>query len=117
MKITLKILGVFYLLNGLLMLTIPEIWYRITPGAAHSGAMNVHFIRDIGLAFCAASLWALWPRFKHYTPIIFIGGHGILHAVEFFDGHFSGIEILRDSGLIILPALAFCLIILKQEKK
>ncbi len=115
MKITLKIISIFYLMNGILMLVLPEIWYRLTPGVEHSGAINVHFIRDIGLGFCAASAWALLVRHKYFAPLIFIGGHGILHMFEFFDGHFAFNEILRDVALIILPAIIFCVLLINQK--
>lgn len=117
MLLNLRILSVFYLLNGLLMLAAPAFWYEITPGVEHSGALNVHFIRDIGLAFCAASVWALLPKVRYLTPLVFIGGHGGLHLVEIFGGHFSLGEILRDGVLIVLPAAVFSFLIFTQRNK
>ncbi len=36
------------------MPTAPEIWYSAVPGVPETGPANIHFIRDIGLAFLAA---------------------------------------------------------------
>ncbi len=117
MKLGLKLISAFYLMNGFLMILAPEFWYKITPGVEHTGAMNGHFIRDIGLGFCAASAWAWLPKARHFTPIIFIGGHAALHMIEILDGHFGLNEILRDGVLIIIPAVIFCTLIITQERK
>jgi hypothetical protein len=50
----LVVLGLFSLVNGLLMLAAPQGWYGWTPGVPLTGPMNPHFIRDIGLAFVAS---------------------------------------------------------------
>lgn len=115
MKTTLRLLTYFYFLNGVLMLILPSIWYEYTPGVAHSGVMNVHFIRDIGLAFCAVSAGLLIQRIRYISAILFIGGHAVLHFIEFIGGHMSMNEMLRDAALIIAPALVFCGILLQQK--
>lgn len=112
MRLIISLISLFYLANGLLMLFAPLAWYQITPGADHTGPANIHFIRDIGLAFIAASTAiiavaqpALRLRPAFAATAIFVGGHALLHLVEFFDGHFSPMEIVRDTFLIAVPAL------------
>lgn len=111
MRFIVSFIAIFYLANGLLMLAAPLTWYEITPGADHTGPANSHFIRDIGLAFIAASVAiiavaqpALRLRPAIAATSVFIGGHAVLHTVEFFDGHFGFAEILRDAALIVVPA-------------
>ena len=48
------LLGLFHLGNGLWMLWAPDGWYAAVPGVSLTGAINHHFIADIGLAFVAS---------------------------------------------------------------
>ncbi len=112
MRLVISFISIFYLANGLLMLAAPLTWYDITPGADHTGPANIHFIRDIGLAFIAASAAiiavaqpALRLRPAFAATSVFVGGHAILHMIEFLDGHFGFFEIIRDTALIVVPAL------------
>jgi hypothetical protein len=51
-------LGLFYLALGAMMLIDPAGWYEATPGVAHTGPFNAHFVIDVGLAFAASGgLW------------------------------------------------------------
>jgi len=75
--------------NGLFMLTDPSGWWAVTPGASESGAMNPHFVRDVGLAFlaggAAAAIGALRPAAGFWamlTASVFLVGHGLLHVAE-----------------------------------
>jgi hypothetical protein len=87
-------------------------WYELTPGASETGPFNVHFVRDIGIAFTAAGA-GLWLAVSSVSwksastaivAMIFIGGHGVLHFVEMFAHHLSLAEGLRDTALIVAPA-------------
>lgn len=75
--------------NGLFMLADPPGWWTATPGAAESGAMNAHLVRDVGLAFVAsgvaAAIGALRPAVGFWTMLgasVFVVGHGLLHVAE-----------------------------------
>ena len=109
----LKQCALFYLLNGLAMIIVPELWYQYTPGADETGPFNVHFVRDIGIAFSVSSV-GLWYAFaQRQTPnlplawlaIAFLIGHSILHQVEMITMQMSVQEIARDFSLIVLPVL------------
>ncbi len=112
MTIYIRLFALFNLANGLLMLIAPMTWYELIPGASETGPFNVHFVRDIGIAFTAAGagLWlavgdAAWKSASTaIVAMIFIGGHGILHFVEMFAHHLDLGAALRDAALIVLPA-------------
>lgn len=53
-KLILALLGLFHVVTGLWMLADPMGWYLAVPGVTGTGAMNHHFIVDIGLAFIAS---------------------------------------------------------------
>ena len=48
------VVGLFHLVNGIAMIVAPDVWYANTPGVSFTGPINIHFIRDIGLAFAAS---------------------------------------------------------------
>lgn len=112
MTIYIRLFALFNLLNGLAMIVAPMAWYELTPGASATGPFNVHFVRDIGIAFIAAGA-GLWlavsgVRWKSASTavvaMIFIGGHAVLHFVEMFAHHLALDAALRDAALIVLPA-------------
>ncbi len=121
MRVTLYMLAIFQAANGLLMLFMPVRWYELVPGAAETGALNQHFVSDIGLAFLAAAvslalsayasvdIGRLWPG------AIFLGGHALLHIAE-MAAHGTTITIfLRDLVLIIVPEMIPIALILAKS--
>ena len=50
------ILGVALTVNGLAMLLAPAVWYAAVPGVSETGALNHHFIRDLGTVYIVAGL-------------------------------------------------------------
>ncbi len=109
----LKQCALFYLLNGMAMIIVPELWYQYTPGAADTGPFNPHFVRDIGIAFTVSSagLWyAFSPRETPNLPLAWLGfsfllGHSLLHLIEMFTMAMPMQAIARDSLFILLPVL------------
>ena len=55
MRTILFILAAWHDANGVLMLFAPEAWYAFVPDVTETGPANLHFIRDIGLAFVASA--------------------------------------------------------------
>ncbi|WP_144223329.1 hypothetical protein [Mesorhizobium amorphae] len=91
------------------MLAAPALWYSAIPGVTETGPANLHFIRDIGLAFIAAGAGLLIGAFKQdrqaiLIASIFLGGHALLHLAELSYGT-TAIDTLRDIVLIALPGL------------
>lgn len=99
--------------NGFFMLLVPARWYESVPGVTHTGAFNGHFIADIGIAFLASAVGLALAARKSgriaaallIAPTAFLGGHAVLHVVEFSHGHLTSMDILRDSLLILVPGL------------
>ncbi len=112
MNIYIRAFAIVNLLFGLIGILSPEIWYQYTPGASDTGPLNVHFVRDIGIAFVAAGvglyLGVASTNLKSLSgpvvAMVFIGGHAILHTFEMVVHHFDLSVVLRDVVLIVLPA-------------
>ena len=48
------LLGLFHIANGAFMLVAPGLWYTMVPGVIDTGALNQHFVYDVGMAFVAS---------------------------------------------------------------
>jgi hypothetical protein len=88
MRTLLIVLAIYQGANGAFMLAAPQLWYGTVPGVHDTGPINIHFIRDIGLAFLAAAAALVVAtreevRNAALTPaLVFLGGHAGLHIVE-----------------------------------
>ncbi len=109
MRTLLILIGLYQSANGIFMLAAPALWYSAIPGVTETGPANLHFIRDIGLAFIAAGAGLFIGAFKQdrqaiLIASIFLGGHALLHLAELLHGT-TAIDALRDIVLIALPGL------------
>ncbi|MBO6717757.1 MAG: hypothetical protein JJ913_07370 [Rhizobiaceae bacterium] len=110
MRTLLIIIAIYQGANGALMLAAPELWYGIAPGVHDTGPLNTHFIRDIGLAFLAATAALLLALNEErrtaavIAALVFLGGHAGLHIVEMFADGIGPADALRDIVLIVVPA-------------
>ena len=50
----------YYLLTGLYIAVLPQVFYLNAPGVEATGPYNMHFIRDVGFAFLTSSLAMGW---------------------------------------------------------
>jgi len=120
----LKLCALFYLLNGITMLVWPEIWYLNTPGASETGAFNIHFVRDIGIAFAVSGVGLFYAFLQRESPnmpvawlaIAFLAGHSLLHQIEMFAVQMSIQAMARDFSLIVLPVLIAVFGLVKLNK-
>ncbi|CAG1008818.1 MAG: hypothetical protein F9K19_13765 [Rhizobiaceae bacterium] len=109
MRTILIILAAWHGANGVFMLVAPEAWYAFVPDVTETGPANLHFIRDIGLAFMAsaaglvAATRAEAPAAILLAPAIFLGGHAGIHLVELFEHGATAATALRDTALILVP--------------
>ncbi len=85
--VLLGLLALYAGVNGLAALFAAGAWYARV--AHHSGAFNVHFVRDVGAAFTAcgvafafAALRPGWRGGLLLAPAVFLGTHAAVHAVE-----------------------------------
>ena len=83
--------------NGVLMLLAPETWYRVTPDVGDTGPLNVHFVRDIGVAYLVAGVGLFWRAVDGLqgwpaalAGAAFLLGHALVHLVELVSGHGHG---------------------------
>ncbi|MDX8532112.1 hypothetical protein RFM41_06820 [Mesorhizobium sp. VK25A] len=110
MRVLLLVIGIYQAANGVVMLAVPEIWYSAVPGVSETGPANIHFIRDIGLAFLAAGVALLMASRRPgdgrliTVATIFLGGHAVYHLVEMAHGT-TLTAAARDIMLIVAPGL------------
>ena len=60
----------------------PHAWYERTPGVAMMGPFNLHFIRDVALAYLASAAalgWGAWKR--DVTAAVFGAAWPCFHAL------------------------------------
>lgn len=103
-------LAVFYLITGLMISIVPELFYENAPGVAATGPYNMHFLRDVGFAFTISALGLAYGLRHASKPLVLFGAawlvvHGVFHFVLWLlhDHPGSGAAIL-DLGIVVLPA-------------
>jgi len=89
--------------NGARMFVAPAAWHLWVPGVVETGPANLHFIRDIGGAYLVAGISVIWLAL---APVrawpaalaggIFLGLHALVHSYDFFTGHESARNLMRD---------------------
>jgi hypothetical protein len=116
------IFGIMNLLNGLWMLAAPENWYLHLPaGVPDTGPLNVHFVRDIGAAFCTIGLalcvaapQALRHRGVILAATVFFGLHAAIHVADMLSGRLHHTHWLIDFPGVFLPAIIFSVLCLPR---
>lgn len=121
MRTLLILIGLYQSANGLFMLVTPMPWYATIPGVTETGPANLHFIRDIGLAFIAAGTGLFIGAFRRdrkaiLVASIFLGGHALLHLADLLHGT-TPTDALRDIMLIALPGLLPLIALLAPERR
>lgn len=111
MRVLLTIIGIYQAANGAIMLAAPRFWYGIVPGVTQTGPANIHFIRDVGLAFLAAGVALLMAARRPHdgrliaAATVFLGGHALFHLVEMASHGTTIADAARDVMLIVVPGL------------
>lgn len=108
----LVLFGLAFLGNALFMLGAPQRWYETIDGVPNTGPFNVHFVRDIGMAYLTQAIllfWAAW-RFALAFPLtlavtLFLGLHALLHFWDIAAGRLPGAHLLIDLPGVFLPVL------------
>jgi hypothetical protein len=109
MKILTFILAAVMAGNGVYMFVDPPGWYAAVPGVPDTGPLNLHFVRDIGIAYMTAGAALVWSALGAGWRVsalaaAFIGGHALLHAGETLLGHHHDV-ILNELVAVHLPAV------------
>lgn len=120
MRILTLILAALMAANGVYMFVDPATWYDIVPGVKDEGPLNIHFVRDIGIAYFTAGAAIAWSEYgggwrAAALGALFLGGHSLLHAGETVMGHHHDV-ILNELVAVHLPAvLAVVIAYLKRR--
>ena len=108
MRILAIILGALMAANGVFMFVAPPEWYAAVPGVPDTGPLNLHFVRDIGIAFFVSGLAIIWGQFGagwRATAIgaAFLAMHSLLHIGETIMGHHHDV-ILNEILAVHVPS-------------
>ena len=106
------IMGVASLANGAWMIAHAWTWFTTLPGVIDTGAVNSHFIHDVGVVYllcgagfmwCARNLAAARPVFVGIT--LFFVLHAAGHVAEILTGALPSSHWWIDLPLVFAPAL------------
>lgn len=99
-------LAASFAIFGAAAIAVPADWYRLLPGASHTGPANHHFIRDVGIAYLTLALaTAMAARKSRYRwPLMLVVAfntiaHAGLHAVEHLFGAHAAFDY-REAMLV-----------------
>jgi uncharacterized protein YjeT (DUF2065 family) len=116
MSIVSLALGLSLMLNGIFMLYAPAAWYEFVPGISDTGALNVHFVRDIGCAFAVAgaALCCFSVDRRARAAVIasaaFLTLHALVHVAEAVGGRVHNGHLPSELLTVFAPAaVALCL--------
>ena len=120
MKILAFILSAIALGNGVYMFLDPAGWYAAVPGVPDTGPLNLHFVRDIGIAYFTAGVGLAWSALgggwrASALAALFLGGHALLHLGETAMGHHHNVIASQIVGIHVHAALAVVLSVLQKR--
>lgn len=106
------LVALFSLVFGSWMLWDPYGWYQSVPTVRYTGPPNLHFIRDIGLAYLASAVIlgyaALRPRKRWRAAAagnIWLSAHGLLHIWEVANGICAPDRFWADAPGVLGPPM------------
>ena len=120
MKILTFVLAALMAANGVYMFVDPPGWYQAVPGVPATGPLNLHFVRDIGIAYFTAGAALAWSAAGagwrlSAIAALFIGGHSLLHVGETVLGHHHDV-IFNELVAVHLPAVLAIAISIFQRR-
>ena len=86
MRILSILLSVYFILTGIYILTMPETFYRLTPGLDLMGPFNMPSIRDVALTFLVSGGAMLYGSVRRNRVALLCGAawpflHALYHCV------------------------------------
>ncbi len=106
------LLGGGLAVNALIQLALPMAWYDAVPGVPLTGPFNVHFVRDIGMAYLVVTLglgWFAWRPTQGWPALVcaaaFLSLHAAIHIGDASCGGSVWRDLVRDFPGVFLPAL------------
>ena len=120
LRIILLIFSVISIANAAWMLLDPEHWYHHLPAhVPEYGPLNLHFVRDIGIAFLVSGLGLGAAAIRPYArrafvlgAALFYAGHASVHLYELLTGGPASHLWKGESMMVYFPALFLCAITL-----
>lgn len=122
MRIILFLIALYYLALAAMMWLAPMSWYESTPGVAMMGPFNLHFIRDVALAYLVSGAALFWgARKSDKTALVFGAAWPALHALfHLYIWVMRGVPFdliaAVNFGGIQLPAWVALAIALRQKR-
>jgi len=112
-RLTLLILGLFHIANGVWMVLAPMSWYAAIPGVAASGPLNHHFVADIGLAFVASGAGLAIGARRGAAAFAMAGAtwpvlHALLHIRGWLQHGFptqADVALSESVGVVLVGAI------------
>ena len=112
----------YYLLTGLYIAVLPQVFYLNAPGVEATGPYNMHFIRDVGFAFLTSSLAMGYGLYKGLKPLLVFGAlwllvHGLFHlSLWALHGmHMDGAAAI-DMVLVSIPAIVMFVLCVRYQE-
>ena len=111
MRLILLLIGLFTLATGPIAFFAPKTFYETIPGLEMMGPFNLHFIRDVGLAFTASGAAMIWGGWHRNRAVAIAGAswltlHGLFHIyIQFNRGLPGDLPMWFDLIAVMTPAL------------
>ena len=103
------LLGLALAGNGVFMLADPARWYALV-GAAGTGPLNAHFVRDVGSAYLVTGVAVAWFAFDARLRLAaaagagFLALHALVHIGEAIAGQRDAGQLAGDLVPVFAPA-------------
>ena len=123
MRLILIVLGLTHFLSGPVIFFAPELFYESIPGLSDMGPFNLHFIRDIGLAFAASGGAVIWGTLKYNKHVAIAGAvwpllHALFHVQIWGHRGFPFDDIaMFDFVAVIVPAVLMMMLATKIRRR
>ena len=112
--------GLIWVLTGITIFVDPMRFYEMVPGLKLMGPFNVHFIRDVGLAFVASGGTLGWGSYRSARGLVYAGIawpslHALFH-IQIWEhrGYPFDVIFAFDLALVISPPLLALLLARKM---
>lgn len=119
LKVTYWLFALGMIANGAWMLARTAGWWAAIPGVGHTGALNTHLVRDLGVVYAIAGGVLAWcamnvrrARGAHLAVTAFMAGHALVHVVEVLAGQLPREHWGIDFPSVFAPALWLCILAL-----
>jgi hypothetical protein len=108
--------GLLWVATGVSIFADPHGFYDRTPGLAMMGPYNVHFIRDVGLAFVAAGISAAVGAWRRNRSLAFAGTvwpflHALFH-IQIWSHRGFPFDAIAGFDFVAVMAPAFLAVML-----